>query len=66
LEGDYDRFQKLQERLVLNFGQWIEPDDIKREIRTMGLTARERQIMSTPDPLKSVFLEQIQDRNRIY
>ncbi len=66
LDGDYDRFQKLQERLVLNFGQWIEPQDVKSELRMMGMTARERQLMSTPDPLKSMFLEQIQDRNRIY
>jgi hypothetical protein len=29
MDGDYDTFQRLQEQLVLNFGRWITPNDIK-------------------------------------
>ncbi len=61
IDEDYDRFQKLQEQLVVNFGQWIEPRDIMREIEYMGQTARERQTRSLPENLEDAFYESILD-----
>ena len=61
IDEDYDRFQKLQEQLVVNFGQWIEPRDIIQELQYMGMTARERQTRSLPADLEEAFYENILD-----
>ena len=61
IDGDYDQFQKKQEQLVVNFGQWIEPKDIKQELQYMAMTARERQTRSLPQDLEDIFYENIAD-----
>lgn len=57
LNHDYTRFQKLQEQLIVNFGKWIEPKDIRYEMQLREMTARERQLISLPTDLKEPFLE---------
>lgn len=57
LNHDYVRFQKLQEQLIVNFGKWIEPKDIRYERQLREMTARERQLISLPADLRDPFLE---------
>lgn len=56
LNHDYVRFQKLQEQLIINFGRWIEPKDIRYELRLREMTARERQLISLPTELREPLL----------
>jgi hypothetical protein len=64
LMGDYDKFQQLQEQLVLNFGRWIEPKDIINEMDLMQQTARDRQVRSLPTSIKEPYLEQLRLEGR--
>ena len=61
LDGDYSKFQRLQEQLALNFGRWIEPKDIEQELKLMGMTARERQMQGLPAVLKEPLLQSLGD-----
>ena len=65
IDGDYDHFQRMQESLVLNFGRWIEPKDIKQELQYMAMTARERQTRSLPADLEEAFYMDIADPRSI-
>lgn len=56
LNQDYDRFQKLQEQLMINFGKYIEPKDIQYELRLQEMTSRERQLISLPTELRDPYL----------
>lgn len=56
MNQDYNRFQKLQEQLVVNFGKWIEPKDIRYEVQLRNMTARERQLISLPEELREPYL----------
>ena len=57
MSGDYGEFDKLQEQLVVNFGRWIEPQDIRREAELREMSARERQLIGVPASLRDPFLE---------
>lgn len=57
MNHDYDRFQKLQEQLVVNFGKWIEPKDIRYEVQLRNMTARERQLISLPESMREPYLQ---------
>jgi len=61
IEGRLDDFQDLQERIVINYGQWIEPHDIMAEMERMDQTSRERQLQGLPAELEEAFFEYIQD-----
>lgn len=62
MEGDLEDFQYLQEQLVINFGKWIEPKDIKWEMELRGMSARERQLQGLPKSIKDPFLEMMEER----
>ena len=61
IDGDLVRFQRLQEQIVVNFGQWIEPHDIMQEMELMDMTSRERQLQGLPEELRNWFFEYIDD-----
>ena len=62
ISGDMDKFMDKQERLVLNFGQWIEPQDIHREMDLMDKSARERQLRGFPEEARAPYLEMLEER----
>jgi hypothetical protein len=62
LDGDFEKFQYLQEQLVINFGRWIEPKDVKYEMELRGMTARERQMQVLPTSIKEPLLERLELR----
>ena len=62
IDGDYTKFMDYQERLVMNFGEWIEPQDIHREIELMSKSARERQLQGLPEFPRSAYLQVLEDR----
>jgi len=62
IAGDMEKFMDKQERLVLNFGQWIEPQDIQREMDLMNQSARERQLRGFPEEARNPYLEMLEER----
>lgn len=57
LENDFQTFERLQEQLVINFGTWVEPQDIVQEEELRSVTSRERQLRSMPGSYREPFLE---------
>jgi len=62
VEGDLEKFQLLQEQLVINFGEWIQPMDIKQELSLREKTARERQLQTLPTTIREPFLNRVETR----
>ena len=60
--GDFDKFQYLQEQMVINFGKWIEPKDIKNELELRGESARVRQMKPLPESIREPLFERLQMR----
>ena len=58
MDGDYERFERMQEQLVANFGRWIAPEDIRQELELREMTARERQLTGLPASIRDPFLAQ--------
>lgn len=57
IRGDYRKFERLQEQLIVNFGRWIEPADIRYELRLREMTARERQLISMPQTIRGPYFQ---------
>lgn len=57
LDGNYQKFLDTQERLLLNFGRQITPQDIRQEVSLREKTALERQMTGLPLELRESFLE---------
>ena len=57
VDQDYNRFEQLQEQLVINFGKWITPTDIQQELALREMGARERQLQGLPASIRDPYLE---------
>ncbi len=57
VDGNYDRFERLQQQLMVNFGRWIEAKDIEQEMQLKELTSLERQMTGLPSEVKDPFLQ---------
>lgn len=60
LDGDYERFAKIQHELQSFWGVTIEPKDIEQEIDLRGMTALERRAIGLPKAIREPMLERIQ------
>jgi len=65
IEGDYETFLQRQQELVWNFGRWIQPNDIARELELRQQTARERQLQGLPEELRVGWFELMQERRGV-
>lgn len=59
LEGDIERFQKMQQHLLTFFGRVIESHDIERELEMRGMTAVERRMMGLPEEMRMGIADRI-------
>ena len=65
IDGDYSRFEQLQEQLVLNFGRYIKPEDIRYEKELRQMSDRERQSIGLPQELRDPLLKEIHREGRL-
>lgn len=57
MTADYAEFERLQEQLLINYGRWVEPKDIRYEMRLREMNARERQLIGLPQEIRDPFLQ---------